>query len=123
MPTLNQISRKGRFRKPKILRPAISGSPFKKGVCFKVVTTSPKKPNSAVRKIARVILSTSKLVTASIPGQGHNLQKHSSVLVRGGRSRDIPGVKYKLVKGKYDFDSSESFERKKARSKYGLKKS
>ena len=122
MSTLNQISKKKRKRIRKKLRPALDSSPFLKGVCFKVITTSPKKPNSAVRKIARVILSTGKMVTTSIPGQGHNLQKHSSVLVRGGRCRDIPGVKYKLVKGKYDFDNSENFERRKSRSKYGLKK-
>lgn len=92
-------------------------------MCLKVFTTSPKKPNSAVRKICRVKLTNNSIITASIPGQGHKLQKFSIVLIRGGRSRDIPGVRYKLIRGKYDLSVGESFKRRNARSKYGYKKS
>lgn len=123
MVTLNQLVKKTRKKKiKKFSKKALRYSPFKKGVCVKVTTTSPKKPNSAVRKIARVKLTNGFTITAAIPGHGHKLQKHSVVLIRGGRVRDIPGVKYKLVKGKYDFDISETFIRMNSRSKYGIKK-
>lgn len=103
------ISNKTRFsNKKRNLRNctllALDGSPFKKGTCLKIRTMKPKKPNSAIRKIARVKLSNSKVVTAYIPGQGHSLQDHSVVLVRGGRTKDLPGLHYKLVRGKFDFD-------------------
>jgi small subunit ribosomal protein S12 len=93
---------------------------FKKGICLKVYTQTPKKPNSAIRKIARIKLSTNKIITAYIPGEGHNLQQYSVVLVRGGRVKDLPGVKYKLVRNKYDFEGL--LIRKQARSKYGTKR-
>lgn len=95
----------------------MKNKPFIKGVCAVVRITSPKKPNSAERKIARVRLRTGKLLTASIPGQGHNLQKYSVVLVRGGRANDIPACRYKLVRGKYDFSTNETFNRRKSHSK------
>ncbi len=123
MVTLNQLIRKGRKKKPtKYSKTALIYSPQRKGVCVRVSTTSPKKPNSAVRKICRVRLSDGLIVTAAIPGHGHNLQKHSVVLIRGGRVRDLPGVKYKLIRGKYDLDLNENITRTQARSKWGLKK-
>jgi small subunit ribosomal protein S12 len=122
LPTINQLVRKGR----KVLRyksksPALDSSPQKRGVCTRVYTTTPKKPNSALRKVARVRLSNGMEVTAYIPGEGHNLQEHSIVLIRGGRVKDLPGVRYHIVRGA--IDSSGVADRKKARSKYGAKKS
>lgn len=125
MATINQISKKKyRKRKPTYSgTPLLKNKPYLKGTCVAVRITSPKKPNSAERKIVRVkISSTGKMLTASIPGQGHNLQKYSVVLVRGGRANDVPACRYKVVRGKYDFTTDESFERKKSRSKWGLKK-
>lgn len=121
MPTINQLVKKGR-KKPKKKRKslALERSPQKKGVCITVRTLTPKKPNSALRKVARVRLSTGKTVTAYVPGEGHNLQEHSIVLVRGGRVKDLPGVKYHIIRGTLDTAGVE--ERKKARSKYGCKK-
>jgi small subunit ribosomal protein S12 len=105
MVTLNQLLKKKRIkRKIKTPKKALLFSPQRKGVCIKVTTTSPKKPNSAVRKICRVKLSDGIVVTAAIPGQGHSLQKYSVVLIRGGRVRDVPGVRYKLIRGKFDLD-------------------
>ena len=125
MATINQISKKKyRKRKPNYSgTPLLKNKPYLKGTCVAVRITSPKKPNSAERKIVRVkISSTGKMLTASIPGPGHNLQKYSVVLVRGGRANDVPACRYKVVRGKYDFTTDESFERKKSRSKWGLKK-
>ena len=123
MLTLNQLINKSRKkRKMKIAKLALVQAPQRKGVCLKVTTTSPKKPNSAVRKICRVRLSDGLVVTAAIPGHGHNLQKHSVVLIRGGRVRDLPGVRYKLIRGKYDLDLNENVKRTQGRSKWGLKK-
>lgn len=123
MLTLNQLINKPRKkRKMKIAKLALVQAPQRKGVCLKVTTTSPKKPNSAVRKICRVRLSDGLVVTAAIPGHGHNLQKHSVVLIRGGRVRDLPGVRYKLIRGKYDLDLNENVKRTQGRSKWGLKK-
>jgi small subunit ribosomal protein S12 len=102
------------------LCPILKESPQRKGTCVKVRTTSPKKPNSAVRKIAKVLLKNGRSVLAAIPGQGHTLQKYSVVILRGGRVRDLPGVHYKLVRGKHDFSIKESFVRRKKRSKYAL---
>jgi small subunit ribosomal protein S12 len=137
MPTINQLVHKGRkqikkkkktlalhtnvdtlHRKKKLTK---KGSPFKQGVCLKVTTMTPKKPNSALRKIARVKLSNGMEVTAYIPGMGHNLQEHSVVLLKGGRTKDLAGVRYKVVRGVYDAQGVEG--RKKSRSKYGAKKS
>jgi small subunit ribosomal protein S12 len=123
MPTLNQIARKKveRIRKKKINKtPALRGCPQKKGVCLKVFIRTPKKPNSAQRKVAKIRLSNKKVITGYIPGIGHNLQQYSSVLVRGGRVKDLPGVKYHLIRGKYDFQGL--LKRKQARSKYGTRK-
>lgn len=123
MVTLNQLIKF--CRKPttrKFQKPALRYSPQRKGVCVKVFTSKPKKPNSAIRKLARVKLDNKTIVTVAIPGQGHNLQKHSVVLIRGGRTRDVPGVKYKIIRGKYDSDTIENIERTNALSKYGLKK-
>lgn len=118
MLTLNQLINKSRKQKKlKISKIALANAPQRKGVCVKVSTTSPKKPNSAVRKICRVRLSDGLVITAAIPGHGHNLQKHSVVLIRGGRVRDLPGVKYKLIRGKYDLDLNENVKRTQARSK------
>ncbi|MCD6575111.1 30S ribosomal protein S12 [Candidatus Aerophobetes bacterium] len=121
MPTINQLVKKGR-KKPRKKRKslALERSPQKKGVCVAVRTLTPKKPNSALRKVARVRLSSGKTVTAYIPGEGHNLQEHSIVLVRGGRVKDLPGVKYHIVRGTMDTAGVEG--RKRARSKYGQKK-
>ncbi|WP_028325325.1 30S ribosomal protein S12 [Desulfatirhabdium butyrativorans] len=121
MPTINQLVRKGRERvKKKTNTPALKGAPQKRGVCTRVYTTTPKKPNSALRKVARVRLTTGIEVTAYIPGIGHNLQEHSVVLVRGGRVKDLPGVRYHIVRGTLDTLGVE--DRKQGRSKYGSKK-
>jgi len=121
MPTINQLVRKGRKRTlKKTNTPALKGSPQKRGVCTRVFTHTPKKPNSALRKVARVRLTTGMEVTAYIPGIGHNLQEHSVVLVRGGRVKDLPGVRYHVVRGTLDTLGVE--DRKQGRSKYGAKK-
>lgn len=109
-------------KKKKSSVPALSCSPQKKGICLRIRIVKPKKPNSAQRKIARVRLSNKKVINAIIPGQGHNLQEYSNVLVRGGRANDLPGVRYKLIRGCYDFSVKENFIRSKSRSKYGLSK-
>lgn len=120
MPTINQLVRKGRkAQKKKTTTPALLGAPQRRGVCTRVSTTTPKKPNSALRKIARVRLTHGQEVTAYIPGIGHNLQEHSIVLIRGGRVKDLPGVRYKVVRAALDTAGVEG--RKKARSKYGAK--
>ncbi len=122
MPTIQQLIRKGRQDKAeKATTPALRGSPQRRGVCTRVYTTTPKKPNSALRKVARVRLTSGIEVTAYIPGEGHNLQEHSMVLVRGGRVRDLPGVRYKVVRSA--LDASGVRDRKQGRSKYGAKKS
>jgi small subunit ribosomal protein S12 len=121
VPTINQLVRKGRkVLKFKSKSPALDSSPQKRGVCTRVYTTTPKKPNSALRKVARVRLSNGMEVTAYIPGEGHNLQEHSIVLIRGGRVKDLPGVRYHIVRGAVD--SSGVADRKQGRSKYGAKK-
>ncbi len=136
MPTINQVIRKGRH--PKIVKSKVpvlqftidnlhrrktifsNGSPFKRGVCLKVYTTTPKKPNSALRKVAKIRLSNGTEVIAYIPGEGHNLQEHSIVLIRGGRVKDLPGVRYHIVRGVYDTQGIES--RRRGRSLYGSKR-
>jgi small subunit ribosomal protein S12 len=118
--TRNQLVKKGRSRFRKKRRGALKGSPQKRGVCMRVYTTTPKKPNSALRKVARVKLSNGEEVTAYIPGEGHNLQEHSVVLVKGGRVKDLPGVKHKAVRGALDTAGVEN--RKKSRSLYGTKR-
>jgi len=119
-PTINQLIRSGRKQfKNKTKSPSLEKSPFKRGVCLLVRTQTPKKPNSALRKIARVRLSNGEEVTAYIPGEGHNLQEHSIVLVRGGRVKDLPGVRYHVVRGK--LDTTGVADRKRSRSKYGAK--
>ena len=136
MPTINQLIRKGRHnKKTKSKSPALQysldtlhrkrtflakGSPYKRGVCVKVTTTTPKKPNSALRKVARVRLSNGTEVTAYIPGEGHNLQEHSIVMIRGGRVKDLPGVRYHIIRGRYDTAGVEG--RNRGRSKYGSKR-
>jgi small subunit ribosomal protein S12 len=121
MPTINQLIRIGRKRKKsKSNTPALKGAPQKRGVCTRVYTSTPKKPNSALRKVARVRLTTGMEVTAYIPGVGHNLQEHSVVLVRGGRVKDLPGVRYHIVRGTLDTLGVE--DRKQGRSKYGTKR-
>lgn len=134
MPTINQLVRKGRKKKkrarshlalatnfnPLKNKKKLAANPFKRGVCLQVMTRTPKKPNSALRKVAKVRLSNGEVVTAYIPGEGHNLQEHSVVLVKAARRRDLVGVKYMIVRGKYDASGVEG--RKKARSKYGAKK-
>jgi small subunit ribosomal protein S12 len=136
MPTINQLIRHGRGLKPKknktpALRTVVDdlrrkestlpkGAPFKRGVCLKVHTRTPKKPNSALRKVARVRLSNKQEVTAYIPGEGHNLQEHSIVMIRGGRVKDLPGVRYHIIRGRYDTAGVEG--RKQSRSLYGAKK-
>jgi small subunit ribosomal protein S12 len=120
MPTIAQLVRKGRESKvAKAKTPALKGSPQRRGVCTRVYTTTPKKPNSALRKVCRVRLSSSVEVTAYIPGVGQNLQEHSIVLVRGGRVKDLPGVRYKVIRGTLDTQGVR--DRKKARSRYGAK--
>ena len=121
VPTIQQLVRKGRQDKvSKTKTPALKGSPQRRGVCTRVYTTTPKKPNSALRKVARVRLSSGIEVTAYIPGVGHNLQEHSIVLVRGGRVKDLPGVRYKIIRGSLDTQGVKN--RKQARSRYGAKK-
>ena len=121
MPTIQQLVRKGRSSKrAKVKTPALKGSPQRRGVCTRVYTTTPKKPNSALRKVARVRLSSGIEVTAYIPGEGHNLQEHSIVLVRGGRVKDLPGVRYRIVRGALDTQGVRG--RQQARSLYGAKK-
>jgi small subunit ribosomal protein S12 len=120
MTTINQLVRKGRERVVKrTTTPALRGAPQKRGICTRVYTNTPKKPNSALRKVARVRLTNGMEVTAYIPGIGHNLQEHSVVLIRGGRVRDLPGTRYKVVRAA--LDTSGVADRKKARSKYGAK--
>jgi small subunit ribosomal protein S12 len=135
MPTITQLIKKGRSKTKKkskspamglffnavLNKPVKANSPFKRGVCLKVFTTTPKKPNSALRKVARVRLTNGMEVTAYIPGEGHNLQEHSVVMIRGGRVKDLPGVRYHIVRGR--FDSVGVANRKQERSKYGVKKS
>ena len=121
MPTIQQLVRKGRKAKvSKSKTPALKGCPQRRGVCTRVYTTTPKKPNSALRKVARVRLMSGFEVTAYIPGVGHNLQEHSIVLVRGGRVKDLPGVRYKIIRGSLDTQGVKN--RKQARSRYGAKK-
>ncbi|MBI5970421.1 MAG: 30S ribosomal protein S12 [Deltaproteobacteria bacterium] len=121
MPTINQLVRKGR-QKPrwKTASPALENCPQKRGVCVRVYTTTPKKPNSALRKVARVRLTNGMEVTSYIPGVGHNLQEHSVVMIRGGRVKDLPGVRYHIIRGK--LDTMGVTDRKQARSKYGAKR-
>ena len=121
MPTINQLVRKGReAMRKKSKTPAMEACPQKRGVCIRVYTTTPKKPNSALRKVARVRLTSRQEVTAYIPGIGHNLQEHSVVLIRGGRVKDLPGVRYHMVRGA--LDTAGVKDRKQSRSKYGAKK-
>ncbi len=134
MPTIHQLVKKGRKKTTKkskspalgmyfntiTNKPVYSSSPFKRGVCLKVFTTTPKKPNSALRKVARVRLTNGSEVSAYIPGEGHNLQEHSVVMIRGGRVKDLPGVRYHIVRGRFDASGVEG--RKQERSKYGVKK-
>jgi len=121
MPTINQLVRNPRKpKKRKSKAPALEGNPQKRGVCIRVYTTTPKKPNSALRKVAKVRLSNGREIIAYIPGEGHNLQEHSVVLVRGGRVKDLPGVKYHIIRGVYDAAGVE--KRRNSRSKYGTKK-
>ncbi len=121
MPTINQLIRKGRTsKKSKTTAPALQNCPQKRGVCVRVYTTTPKKPNSALRKVARVRLTNGMEVSAYIPGEGHNLQEHSIVLIRGGRVKDLPGVRYHIVRG--TLDTAGVDDRKQGRSHYGTKK-
>ena len=121
MPTINQLIRHGREKvEKKNKAPALGGSPQRRGVCTRVYTTTPKKPNSALRKVARVRLTNQIEVTAYIPGEGHNLQEHSLVLIRGGRVKDLPGVRYHIIRG--TLDTGGVNDRQKSRSKYGTKK-
>ena len=121
MPTINQLVRKGREDKvEKTKTPALKGSPQRRGVCTRVYTTTPKKPNSALRKVARVRITGSMEVTAYIPGEGHNLQEHSVVLVRGGSTKDLPGYRYKIIRAA--LDTGGVSDRKQGRSKYGAKR-
>ena len=121
MPTINQLVRKGREKiKQRTASPALQSCPQKRGVCVRVYTTTPKKPNSALRKVARVRLTNGIEVTTYIPGVGHNLQEHSVVLIRGGRVKDLPGVRYHVVRG--TLDASGVQDRRRGRSKYGAKK-
>ncbi len=121
MPTISQLVRMGRTAlKKKTTAPALKGSPQKRGVCIRVYTSTPKKPNSALRKVARVRLTNGLEVTTYIPGMGHNLQEHSVVLIRGGRVKDLPGVRYHIIRGTLDSVGVE--DRKQSRSKYGAKK-
>jgi len=121
VPTVNQLVRKGRKRpKEKIKTPALRGAPQKRGVCTRVYTTTPRKPNSALRKVARVRLTNGMDIGAYIPGEGHNLQEHSVVLVRGGGVKDLPGMRYKVIRG--GLDAAGVSDRRQGRSKYGAKK-
>jgi|TARA_B110000495_G_C22983322_1_gene578288 small subunit ribosomal protein S7 len=121
MPTINQLVRKGRVRaRKKSDSPALKGAPQKRGVCIRVYTTTPKKPNSALRKVARVRLTNGMEVTSYIGGEGHNLQEHSTILIRGGRVKDLPGVRYHTVRG--TLDTQGVADRRQGRSKYGTKR-
>src|SRR5262245_6861914 len=121
MPTINQLIKQGRAKqRAKGKAPALQRSPQRRGVCTRVYTNTPKKPNSALRKVARVRLTSGIEVTAYIPGEGHNLQEHSMVLVRGGRVKDLPGVRYKIIRG--TLDTAGVRDRKQARSRYGAKR-
>ena len=121
MPTINQLVRKGRQQvEKKTKAPALQGNPQKRGVCTRVYTTTPKKPNSALRKVAKIRLTNSREVIAYIPGEGHNLQEHSVVLIRGGKVRDLPGVRYHVLRGVLDTQGVK--DRKQSRSKYGAKR-
>ena len=121
MPTIQQLVRRGRAEKTtKTNTPALKGSAQRRGVCTRVYTTTPKKPNSALRKVARVRLTSGMEITAYIPGEGHNLQEHSIVLVRGGRVKDLPGVRYKIIRGSLDTQGVKN--RKQSRSRYGAKR-
>ncbi len=121
MPTINQLVRNGRRNQEKKRKaPALEANPHKRGVCTRVYTTTPKKPNSALRKVARVRLTNGFEVTAYIPGEGHNLQEHSIVLIRGGRVKDLPGVRYHIIRG--TLDASGVSDRRQSRSKYGTKR-
>ena len=121
MPTIHQLVRKGReAQRVKTKSPALQDSPQKRGVCVRVYTQTPKKPNSALRKVARVRLSNGKEITCYIPGEGHNLQEHSVVMIRGGRVKDLPGVRYHIIRG--TLDSVGVAGRKQSRSKYGAKR-
>ncbi|MCE3233344.1 MAG: ribosomal protein [Rickettsiaceae bacterium] len=121
MPTINQLVRKPRVPKRVINKvPALQGNPQKRGVCVRVYTTTPKKPNSALRKVARIRLTNKHEVTAYIPGEGHNLQEHSVVVIRGGRVKDLPGVRYHIIRGTLDTQGVK--DRKQRRSKYGAKR-
>ena len=121
MPTISQLVRKGRKRiRTKSKRPDLQGCPQKRGVCLQVMTRTPKKPNSALRKVAKVRLSNGREIIVYIPGEGHNLQEHLTVLVRGGRVRDLPGVRYHIIRGKLDATGVEA--RRRGRSKYGAKR-
>ena len=129
MPTIQQLVRKGRQSKPtKGKTPALKGAPQRRGVCTRVYTNTPKKPNSALRKVARVRLTSGMEITAYIPGEGHNLQEHSVVLIRGGRVKDLPGVRYHVVRGALDSTGAQGpsntnkADRKQGRSKYGVKR-
>lgn len=121
MPTINQLCRKKRNLKVKKRnKPALQMCPQKKGVCIKIFLRTPKKPNSALRKLVRLRLTNDKLISAYIPGEGHKLQEYSTVIIRGGRVKDLPGIKYRLIRGKLDFSGVKN--RKNARSKYGTKR-
>ena len=121
MPTIEQLVRQGRARKTKKEKtPGLGGAPQRRGVCTRVYTVTPKKPNSALRKVCRVRLSSGTEVTAYIPGEGHNLQEHSIVLIRGGRVKDLPGIRYKVIRG--TLDAASVSQRKQARSRYGAKR-
>lgn len=121
MPTINQLVRRGReLQRTKTSAPALRSCPQKRGVCTRVYTTTPKKPNSALRKVARVRLTNGMEVTSYIPGEGHNLQEHSVVLIRGGRVKDLPGVRYHIIRG--TLDATGVSARRQARSKYGAKR-
>lgn len=121
MSTINQLCKKKRGTKiKKNKKPALQMCPQKKGVCIKIFLRTPKKPNSALRKLVRIRLTNDKIISAYIPGEGHKLQEYSTVIIRGGRVKDLPGIKYRLVRGKLDFQGVKT--RKKARSKYGTKK-
>jgi small subunit ribosomal protein S12 len=127
MVRLHQLTRErsGSFRRPKkkfIVAKALKGRPQLRGVCIRIYSTKPKKPNSANRKVAKLRSSTGKRIIAYVHGSGHNLQQHSVVMVRGGRRRDLPGIHYQLIRGKYDFSAPESFYRAKRRSKFGMKR-
>jgi len=121
MPTINQLVKKGRQKvKKKVKTPALKGCPQRRGVCIRVYTSTPKKPNSALRKVARVRLTNGIEVTSYIPGIGHNLQEHSVVMIRGGRVKDLPGIRYHIIRG--TLDSSGVEDRRRGRSKYGAKR-